>query len=241
MSNLFLRINNRKRGVARHLFLFLRKNRCVRLSAFRQLLFLWVCILNPLQQEGAKNLRKRILALTAVIFLLMTAPAVHAAERGSIQIRLDAGDLAVTNGAVTLYQVGTRVADGYRIAEGFGGGIVREEDSCSANLAQWLAETAGETGQTMLLDADGCAVFSNLEDGLYMLIQTERMDGFYPILPILLTIPEEERRDVQVYREPVPIVTEIPKTGQSPAPFFGILGMILSSAGLLLCREKRRK
>ena len=93
----------------------------------------------------------------------------------------------------------------------------------------------------MLLDADGVAVFPDLEEGLYMLIQTERMDGFYPIYPILLTVPDATAWDIQIHREPVPVVTELPKTGQSPIPFLGVLGMIVSSVGLLLCARKNRK
>ena len=73
------------------------------------------------------------------------------------------------------------------------------------------------------------------------MVQTERMDGFYPINPILLTIPQEERWDVRIDRQPVPVVTEIPKTGQSPIPFLGVLGMIFSSAGLLISAVKSRK
>lgn len=187
-------------------------------------------------------MRKMVWLLCLAACLLVRAPVAAAAEtRGSIQVKLDAGDLPVINGAVTLYQVGVKTENGYRITEGFGGGIVRQEDADSDKLAQWLAETAGETGITMLLDADGNAVFSELEEGLYMLVQTERMDGFYPIYPVLLRIPEGTAWDVMFYREPVPIVTEIPKTGQSPIPFLGVLGMVLSSAGLLLCAGKGRK
>ena len=187
-------------------------------------------------------MRKVIVSLMLLCVLGTQLPGAKAAGNyGSIRVTLDAGDLAVTNGAVTLYQVGYRVEDGYRIAESFGGGIIRGEDAYSSNLAQWLAESADESGMTMLLDADGNAVFSELEEGLYMLVQTERMDGFYPILPVLLSVPEAEQWDLQIYRQPAPVVTEIPHTGQSPAPFFGVAGMILSSAGLLLCRKKVRK
>ena len=87
---------------------------------------------------------------------------------------------------------------------------------------------------------DVAEVFSELEEGLYMLVQTERIDGFYPIYPVLLTIPLEENWDVLVHKAPVPVVTEIPKTGQSPIPFLGVLGMVLSATGLLLCRKKIR-
>ena len=181
----------------------------------------------------------RLLSLALV--LLAVVPQAAAAEtRGSLQVNMELGELPVIHGAVTLYQVGVKVEEGYRIAEGFGGGIVRQEDADSDKLAQWLAESARESGKSLLLDADGNAVFSQLEEGLYMLVQTERIDGFYPIHPVLLTVPEGDSWDVQIRRQPVPIVTELPKTGQSPAPFLGILGMILSSAGLLLCSKKSR-
>ncbi len=180
-----------------------------------------------------------LLCVAAWLFLLTTV--VSAAEiRGSIRVKLETGDLPVINGAVTLYQVGIKLEEGYRITEGFGGGLVRKSDADSEKLAQWLAESADEAGINMLLDADGNAVFSELEEGLYMLVQTERIDGFYPIYPVLLTIPQEENWDVLVHKAPVPVVTELPKTGQTLIPFFGVLGMALSATGLLLCRKKIR-
>ena len=106
------------------------------------------------------------LLLVAVLFLSAIPGAAAAETSGSLQVKLDAGEMPVINGAVTLFQVGTKVEEGYRIAEGFGGGILRQEDTDSEKLAQWLAETAGETGMTRLLDADGNAVFSELEEGL---------------------------------------------------------------------------
>lgn len=187
---------------------------------------------------------RRMVLLLGVLLVLCLAPEALAVENyGSIQVRLDAGDLAVTNGAVTLYQVGTRVEEGYRIHENYGGGIVRLEDASSESLARWLAESAGEEGTTRLLDADGNGVFTGVEEGLYLLVQTQQMDGFYPILPILLTVPQEGSWDVLEYRKPAPIVTEIPRTGQTPIPYFGVLGMILSGSGLVLCwkNQKNRK
>ena len=186
-------------------------------------------------------MRKSILLLCMAALLLTLSPVAMADDgRGSIRVKLDTGDIPVINGAVTLYQVGIKVEEGYRITEGFGGGIVRKSDADSEKLALWLAESAEEQGMPMLLDADGNAVFSELEQGLYMLVQTERVDGFYPIYPVLVTVPQEDNWNPQIRREPVPVVTELPKTGQSPIPFLGVLGMLLSSAGLLLCRKKAK-
>ena len=185
---------------------------------------------------------RKVMWLVCVAVWLFSLPTVVSAadNRGSIRIKLETGDLPVINGAVTLYQVGIKMEEGYRITEGFGAGIVRKSDADSEKLAQWLAESVEEAGMSMLLDADGNAVFSELEEGLYMLVQTERIDGFYPIYPVLLTIPQEENWDVLVHKAPVPVVTELPKTGQSPIPFLGVLGMVLSATGLLLCRKKIR-
>ena len=186
-------------------------------------------------------MRKTLWLLCIAVCFLVRIPVAAAENRGSIQVNLKTGDMPVINGAVTLYQVGIKTEDGYRITEGFGGGIIRQDEADSRKLAQWLAESAGENGMTLLLDADGTAVYSELEQGLYILVQTERIDGFYPIYPVLLRIPSEEKWNIEISREPVPVVTEIPQTGQSPIPFFGVLGMIISSTGLLLCTKKNRK
>ena len=187
-------------------------------------------------------MRKTVCALMLLCMLSLCLPTASAAEQwGSIQVKLDPGDLAVVNGAVTLYQVGIKMEDGYRITDSFGGGIIRGEDAESSSLAQWLAESADAEGITMLLDADGYAGFGDLEEGLYLLVQTERIDGFYPILPILISVPEDTAWNVEISRQLLPVMTEIPKTGQSPIPYLGLLGMLLSSAGLYLCYRKSRK
>lgn len=187
-------------------------------------------------------MRKAMWILCMAVILVAAAPTAEASGYpGSLQVDLEVGELAVTNGAVTLYQVGVRTENGYQVADDFGGGMVSLEDTDSNQLAMWLAESAAAQGTQRLLDADGNTIFSDLAEGLYLLVQTERMEGFYPINPILLTIPEAESWDVKIYREPVPVVTELPQTGQSPILFFGILGMVLSSLGLLLCVCKERK
>ena len=186
-------------------------------------------------------MRKTLWLFCIAACLMIKIPVAAAENTGSIRVKLETGDMPVINGAVTLYQVGIQTEDGYRIAGEFGGGIVRKDETDSGKLAQWLAASVDSNGISLLLDADGTAVYSELEQGLYILVQTERIDGFYPIYPVLLTIPKEEEWNLEIHREPVPVVTEIPQTGQSMIPYFGILGMILSSAGLLLCVKKKRK
>ena len=147
----------------------------------------------------------------------------------------------VTNGAVKLYQVAQQGPEGYLVSDSFGGGLVKPEDALSSSLAQWLAQTAEDGGITRLLDADGCAEFSRLPDGLYLVVQSEKMDGFYPFEPFLVTIPMDGERDIQVSPPVFPIVAESPATGQDMQPFLGVAGMVVSGLGLALCAMGKRK
>lgn len=189
-------------------------------------------------------MKKGIYLIVGLLCLLMCSVPVSASEAvGSIALHMNVGDLPVTNGGFTLYRVGTKSSDGYHIRENFGGGFVREEDALSPHLAQWMERSAGEGGQTMLLDVDGDAVFADLEEGLYLLMQTELLDGFYPIQSFLLTIPSDNRWNLNVQLEPLPRVMASPATGQDPAPYIGLIGMAVSALGLIYCSGglKRRK
>lgn len=187
-------------------------------------------------------IRKMMCVLFAAALLLTLGINANAAEdSGSIRISLNVGDLAVTNGAFTIYRIGMKVTDGYRIDENYGGGFVKESDAMSPHLAQWLSEAEGLSGKTILLDADGNAVFSQLGEGLYLIMQTERTDGFYPIQPFLMTIPCENRWNVVINTDPLPMVMESPSTGQDIAPVLGVIGMVMSGIGLYLCTGRGRR
>lgn len=187
-------------------------------------------------------MRKILCFVTAIFLLLPLSLCVSATEyTGSIRISMNVGDLAVTNGAFTLHRVGIRISDGYKITNEFGGGFVNMEDALSPHLAQWLAETNVDSGRTLLLDADGNAVFSQLGEGLYLVAQTEKTDGFYPIQPFLMTIPRDGRWDIPINVDPLPMKTASPETGQEDVLLLGVLGMAGSAMGIGLCTARRKK
>ena len=188
-------------------------------------------------------MRKQILKILYILLLMWTLSfgAAAAEQEGSLWVKLDVGDLPVINGAFTAYRVGVPISDGYRIEESYGGGFVREEDATSPHLAQWLTAVEEPRGTTILLDVDGNAVFTDLLPGLYLLKQTERTDGFYPIQPLLLTVPVEGNQDISIHLEPLPIVADAPPTGQDLAPWLGLAGLAVSVAGLVFCTEWKRR
>lgn len=99
--------------------------------------------------------------LLAAVALTLSIQVRASEVRGSLEVRLDAGELPVTNGAVTVYLVGIPSEEGYRVLDRFGGGVIRREDAGSDHLALYLSELSG-SGRELLLDVDGRAVFSNL-------------------------------------------------------------------------------
>ncbi len=186
-----------------------------------------------------KKLIAAVLALALVLSLAVSAAA--AEQTGSIRVTLKSGDSPMMGATVTLFRVGERCEDGFRLIAAFGGGIVRYEDALSPHLAQWLVQMEGEEGLTRILDADGSANFSRLTEGLYMLVQNSTVEDFFPIMPFLMILPYEGQWDVDAYPYTQVIHTENPATGQHPAPILGAVGMVVSGVGLAFCVGRKRR
>ena len=184
-------------------------------------------------------MKRAIMALLLTAALLPLSTAAGAAEmKGSIEVKLDAGELPVTNGAVSMYLVGVPVENGYRLLDRYGGGVVRLEDIGSGNLAFWLGELA-DGGKELLLDVDGRVVFSGAEAGLYLIEQTQRMDGFYPFRAFLAEIPAGGQWTRRFQPAVLPITDEPPRTGDVTI-YLAVLSMTLSGGGLVCCGILRK-
>lgn len=186
-----------------------------------------------------KTIHLALLALGTA--LVLAQPAAAAEELGSIRVTLQHGQLPAADGAVALYRAGTEVDGNYWLGEEFGGGMVLPADTLSPALAQWLEELAPEPEVVEPLDSQGSAEFSDLPSGLYLLVQTEASTGLLPMEPMTLTIPCQGQWNLQAFPKAQALTWAVPATGQSPLPFLGMVGMILSGGGLLLCLRHRRK
>lgn len=183
-----------------------------------------------------------VLVLTAAVLLMgIGAPARAAEGDGSIRISLNYGSRKTGLGAVMLYRVAETAGQAYKLGDTFGGGLIKGEDIQAPELAQWLAEAAGEEGIRRLLDADGTAEFSHLEQGLYLVVQTEPPEGYYAFSPFLIPMPYAGQWEVQANPKTRQLLTESPQTGQHPTPILAAMGLVLSGLGLAACVEKLRR
>lgn len=180
-------------------------------------------------------------AVGMVIALGLAMPVRASQPSGQIRVMLDFADGEVHKGSVTLYYAGTPQNDHYRLLEGFGGGLVKREDAQSQTLANWLAESAEGRGIPRILDADGTAWFTGLEEGLYLLVQSEPSRGLDPVPPMLIPIPYEDQWELIALPQYGITLSQIPTTGQDHRITIATAAMVLSGMGLGGCFLYSRK
>ncbi len=213
--------------------------------------------------------RKRIAALLLAMALLLVLPVQAYAHdvpdmsrKGAVTVTVRMGDIPVSGGSLTLYRVGDIAEDdgnySFTLTESFAASGVSLDDLSAPELAETLAEhTAGVSGLTKTIGADGSAAFTELELGLYLVVQTEAAPGYSRLTPFLVSVPYLEdgtyRYEVdatvkgELEKEPTPTEAEkpddptLPATGQLnwPIPALVTLGLLLFVIGWWLIARKK--
>lgn len=213
-------------------------------------------------------MQKRISTFLFVLFLLCVLSAGAAAHDvpdlgrpGSITVGLQDDGKKLSSGSLTFYRVGQIVSrDGnyeFRLTEPFADSGVSLEEVHSPDLAKKLlsyGEKQRIPGKTLPI-RDGVVTFraGTGELGLYLVAQKEASQGYAPIDPFLIAVPNAQE-DGYVYEvdatpkvdleteaptqppAPPPSGPKLPHTGQwkFPVPVLAIAGLCLIGGGLLL-------
>lgn len=152
------------------------------------------------------QIRKRLSALLFAWvlcgFLAVTAYAVDVPDlsrTGSISLTMTYNGKAVAGGTLTLYHVGEiKENDGnysFALTGEFSGCKESLENPESPELSSSLEEYAlanDLTGMKLEITSDGTVVFSDLEPGLYLLVQTQAANGYETAAPFLVSVPIKE-------------------------------------------------
>ena len=215
---------------------------------------------------------KRILCIAAVLLVLGGLPlAVQASpdltRTGSITFTLVWEEAPIDSGALTLYQVGTvaPVNDTYAYVpvEALAD-AAHLDDLTAPELARDLARLVQErelSGVTAPI-RHGEAVFTDLTLGVYLVTQEpeDACDGFAPISPFLITVPQyadgvyiydiAAQPKVPLHTEPTeppstdptkPTEPNLPQTGQLhwPVPVLAVSGITIFLLGWAMRTRKR--
>ena len=215
---------------------------------------------------------KQIFSLLLAFFLLHMASVIAYAHevpdenrKGTVTVEMEYDGKAVAGGTLTAYRVGQiQEYDGnYSFAEtdamaAFTGSY---EDVASAELAESIAafvEGNQLSAYGTAKNQNGKAVFTDLELGLYLIVQTEASEGYEPLKPFLVAVPMNEgghyvyevsaegkfqlHQKLKPTTPTTPSEPTLPQTGQLkwPIPVLVVLGLSLFSAGWVL-RFGRKK
>jgi len=224
-------------------------------------------------------MRKRIFSLMLLLVLVgslclsvsaLETPDFH--RLGSISIAMTHNEKPVPGGSLTIYRVADIVWNNgyeYQYTEDFSDCTLPLTDLNSADLAEDLARVAREkrlTGITKELNRQGKCEFSDLQLGLYLVVQKEAARGYHKINPYLVSVPQMEG-DNYIYNvdtapknlpepdvkptEPKPTeprptwpsYDKLPQTGQTnwPVPVMAVAGMLLVIGGFCLRSSGKRK
>lgn len=221
-----------------------------------------------------KDIKQICSVLMAFCLLCMVSMTAYAHEvpdenqKGTVTVEMEYDGKAVAGGALTAYQVGQiQESDGnYSFAKtkamaSFSGSY---ENIASADLAESIATFVKENqiaAYSTAKNQNGKAVFSDLELGLYLIVQTEASEGYEPLKPFLISVPMNEdghyvyevsaEGKFQLAQKPQPTTPTtppkpseptLPQTGQLnwPIPVLVVLGLGLFSFGWVL-RFGRKK
>lgn len=223
------------------------------------------------------EIQKRLSAIFFAVLLLCTISITayahdvpDSSRKGSVSVTMKAGETAVPGGTLTLYRVGDIYEDNgnysFVLSGDFSGSKEPLKDIQSAALAKSLSDYAKNnnlTGKTQTIDNNGKVAFTDLELGLYLLVQNKAAEGYNEVAPFLVSVPVMEN-GVYVYdvdaspkveelkKTPVDptkptnptsatnstgtIASKLPQTGQLnwPIPVLVVLSLFLFSAGWIL-------
>lgn len=158
---------------------------------------------------------------------------------GSIRIEPVWCGAPVCGNTVGVCRVGAVTEAGVIITDGLANWQIREEELTEGNWVSWLAQRE-LPGERSCLAGSGGALFRNLQEGIYLVRQTDISENDRMFEPFFLRIPEGENWDV--YRAPKMISRgESPKTGDRPTPLIGAMGIGLSVAFLMVFVDEHRK
>ena len=216
----------------------------------------------------------RFFTVLLVLAFLPAAASAHPVpepgRKGSVTVSMQFDGEAVPGGELTLYRVGevseddgnyTFVPTGEFVRWGsdFGTLASAEQTAQTAHSLRYFALRNGITGTTKGIGTDGKVTFSNLEQGLYLLVQTRAASGYSKVSPFLVTVPYlddgvyiyevDADTKMELEKEPKPTAPpstphtggKLPQTGQLnwPVPVLAILGMTLFTVGWVLRFRKR--
>lgn len=225
-----------------------------------------------------KYIKQISLILASILCILCVNETVFAenfskidlGKKGSVSVTLLQRNTnkAISKVPFALYNVGNIEYSGNSLGfvynEKFENAGMTLNDLQAEGLADYLADYAAEnniSGETKKTDEQGKIVWDNLELGLYLVVQTENIQGKYTTEPFLVSVPIRESNgegwiynvdaspkigalpDEKPEKPTTPETPSLIQTGQLnwPIPLLAGSGVVIFAIGWMLTFMKRKE
>lgn len=171
---------------------------------------------------------RKVQILLILVALVIPVSAQEIQQRGSIRLAMVSESKPVSGGSVTLYFL---------------------PDQADMDNLEKLAKEAAEMRcqkVTKDVDADGVALFLNLEPGNYLLVQEKAAVGYYPIKSFCISLPMHIGENPIYDIEATPKLeklpgSKLPQTGLILWPAWALIGFGILAMGAGIMIEKRKQ
>lgn len=207
------------------------------------------------------------MCLVLSICILWAGHAEAAQAKGSITITMKDADSGaqVPGGALRYYRVASIfVSDdrsSWRYTTAFSGCGIPPEEITTAQAAETMADYAKKQsiqGVKAEVDKNARVQITNLNPGVYLMVQDTPAEGYSPVAPFLVTVPTSvdgeyiydvdatpklTLKKTDVPPNQPPRTPRLPKTGQLwwPVPLLAAAGIVLLLAGLARLKRVPRR
>ncbi len=206
------------------------------------------------------------LLLGAVATMALAHDVPDLTRKGIITVSLNLDGKPVKGGTMELYRVGDIYNDGdenysFVPSAPFADCGVTFENIRDPQIAAALKEFIKKHKEIKPLDtqkvSEGTVIFTEVDPGLYLVVQSKASNGCYPADPFLVSVPNMENGTYSYQvdaspkveietrpTDPPPATSQdpvLPQTGQTnwPIPMMALLGLTLFSLGWFLCYGRR--
>ena len=176
-----------------------------------------------------KRKKKYIVVLLCMLILSAVLPCKAFAKEvldidkmGAISVTMENEGVAVPDGTLTCYRVAEVIKDdvnySFDYTEEWKACPISLEDIQSVYLAERLQKyTEGKPYERKKINEKGYVEFTDLDAGLYLLVQEEAAEGYYPVNSFLVLLPTQNGESWENHVDATPKI-ELEKKHEPEVP-----------------------
>ena len=185
---------------------------------------------------------RRLLCSLAVVGMVIALgiPVMASENTGSIRIIPEWKGNQKLQDQIVLYRIGILTENSCRITDGLADWIISRQETQTDDFLQWAISQSWKDKQICTVSDGQEAKFENLEEGLYLVASSETAVGYPGFSPFLVPLYGENNMHV-VISPGIGNYSEIPRTGDYPAPILMAMLLSLGIVIFMVLAENRKK